>query len=72
MKNKQDAIKALSIAGWSSTEIKSVLNNVSDLPTPPQSGTDAPWWSYVNDDQFTDGTPIVEDWYDWLELKKPI
>lgn len=72
MKNKRDAIKALSAAGWSSTEIKSVLSNVSELLTPSQSNTDASWWTYLSDDQFFDGTPLVEDWYNWLEHDKPI
>ena len=72
MKNKQDAVEALSAAGWSSTEIKSVLSNVSEFLPPPQVGTDASWWTYVNDDQFTNGTPLVEDWYNWLERGKPI
>ena len=71
MKNKRDAVKALSAAGWSPAEIKSVLGNVSEFPTPSQSRTDAPWWTYLDDDQFTDGNPIVEDWYNWLERDKP-
>ena len=72
MKNKRDAVNTLVAAGWSSTEIKSVLSNVSEFLTLPQSGKDAPWWTYLSDDQFTDGTPLVEAWYNWLEGDKPI
>lgn len=72
MKNKQDAVNALSAAGWSSTDIKSVLGNVSELLASPQPATDAPWWTYLSDDQFTNGNPLVEDWYNWLERDKPI
>ena len=72
MKNKRDAVEALAAAGWSSTEIRSVLSNASEFLTPPQSGADAPWWTYMNDDQFTDGNPVVEAWYNWLEHGKPI
>ena len=72
MKNKRDAVKALLAAGWSPTEIKSVLGNVSEFLTPAQSSTDAPWWTYMNDDQFTNGNPLVEDWYNWLERDKPV
>jgi hypothetical protein len=71
MKNKRDAVKALSAAGWSPTEIKSVLGNASEFLTPAQSRTDASWWTYMNDDQFTNGNPLVEDWYNWLERDKP-
>ena len=70
MKNKRDAVTALSAAGWSPTEIKSVLGNVSEFLTPSQSGTGAPWWTFLNDDQFTDGNPLVEAWYNWLDGDK--
>ena len=74
MKNKQDAVKALAAAGWSSTEIKAVLTNVSEFLRPPQlvPVTGAPWWTYLNDDQFANGNPLVEDWYNWLERDKPV
>ena len=67
MKSKQDAVKALLAVGWSPTEIKSILQPLSEILPETHSGTNGSWWTYLKDDQFTDGTPLVEDWYNWLE-----
>jgi len=72
MKNRLDAVKALSAAGWTPTEIKSVLGSVSKPLTAPQSHTTSPWWTCMSDDQYSDGNPLVEDWYNWLEQRKPM
>ena len=71
MKTKFDAAKTLLADGWSLAEVKSVLGDVSILLGSAKPDSSSPWWSCMDDDQFSDGTPLVEEWYDWLEKGKP-
>jgi hypothetical protein len=71
MKNKRDAVNALSAAGWSSAEIEAVLNDASKSLASPQAGKECPWWAYMTD-QHTDGSPVLADWYNWLEHEKAV
>jgi hypothetical protein len=71
MKNKLDALTALSAAGWTSTEIESVLGNIPELDTPLESGVTLPWWAFIND-RYADGNPLIEAWHNWLARGKPI
>ncbi len=71
MKTKNDAVTALIEAGWTLSEIKSALGNLPDWVTLVDSGPDSAWWSCLDDDQFADGTALVEEWYTWLKDGKP-
>ena len=69
MKNRRDAVNALSAAGWSSTEIEAVLSDASKSLAPPQTGKEDPWWAYMTD-QHTNGSLVLADLYKWREGDK--
>jgi hypothetical protein len=71
MRTRAEATETLIEAGWTAIEVDSVLGtvaekyNISDLSP---SGT--PWWTWVGEDWYTGGTPIVAGWENWLETHK--
>ena len=69
MRTKAEAAKLLLKSGWTVSETQSVLGNVLDEPVPGLSQT--PWWTWVGEDWYTGGTPIVSDWEAWLIAGQP-
>ena len=71
MKTKAEATRLFLAAGWTPVEIKSVLGSVPELDEAGEPGADSPWWTFLDEDQYTDGTPIVRAWEAWVEQGKP-
>ncbi len=66
MRTKTDAAQTLIEAGWTPRDVKFILGNVletekvGDVPAP------TPWWSWVGEEWYTNGSPIVPDWEAWM------
>ena len=69
MRTKAEAAKLLLKSGWTVSETQSVLGNTLDEPVTGLSQT--PWWTWVGEDWYTGGTPIVSDWEAWLIAGQP-
>ena len=69
MRTKTDAAQTLLAAGWTAIEVKSVLGNVMGQASPTPTNT--PWWTLVEEEWYTSGTPIVADWEAWIIEGKP-
>ena len=64
MRTKKEAARILVKAGWTTSEAQSVLGKFLDEPAPGLSQT--PWWTWVGEEWYTGGTPIVPDWEAWV------
>lgn len=64
MKNKSEAVKTLLAAGWTLTDVQSVLGDVpeSELPNSNRQKTLVPWWTWVNEEWYPINFVNTEDW----------
>jgi hypothetical protein len=69
MRTKTEAAQVLFTAGWTASEVKAVLGNVTGQVSPTPTKT--PWWTLVGEEWYTSGIPIVADWEAWLTAGKP-
>ena len=70
MKSKRQAAKILLAAGWSRTEIKFVLGDLSAEEDSREHFNQSPWWSWLDDASYSAGSPLVKEWEAWLASGK--
>ena len=64
-RSKTDAVKTLLAAGWTEMDVNRVLG-----PSPGATHRHyAPWWSYLDADEYQQSSPVVVEWVNWLESK---